>query len=203
MIVKSIIKNKRKTSSKIIFEDDLEYDLEDLLVVKYKLYEGMDISKVDFFKILDESQIEYGYNLAIKYLAKYVKSEEEIRRYLYSKKILKNNCERIILKLENNKLLNEEKTIDTIIFGLIISHNGINMIRHKLKLKGFDNNLIEEKLLNIDEESYKNALKETYNKALKQYDKYNDFEKKKKIWNYLYSKGYTQDDIEFVLHYKI
>ena len=195
MIIKSIKKYPKKPRSKVIIDNNL-HEIENIVIAKYNLYEDMEIEEKEFYSILDESDKEYGYNCALNYLSKYVKSEDQVIKYLKDKKIKHKNIDFIIERLKKNHFINDDKTIDVIIFGLIIANNGRNLIRYKLYNKGFNENLIKEKLDNIDEELYFDTLKEFFKKCEKKYAKYDDFNKKMKIKQYLVQRGYTLSDIE-------
>ncbi len=190
------IKKVPKKSYYLVTIDYKDYQIEELVLTKYDLYEGMEIDSKKFFQILDESEISSGYNMAVKYLVKYVKSETEIRRYLLGKKIKSRNINIIIDKLKQNRLINDGKMIDAILTSLILSGNGINLIRHKLYQKGFDKELIDSKLEDLDEELYVETINKMYEKALKRYKKYDEYVRINKVKSYLVSRGYTLSDIE-------
>lgn len=195
MIIKSIKAYPKKPRSKVIIDNNL-YEIENISIARFNLYEGEEITEKEFIEIIDDSDKERGYSYAINYLAKFVKSEEQVIKYLKDKKIKHKNIQAIIDRLKKNHFINDDKTIDAIIFSLIMANNGINLIRYKLYNKGFDEKLIKEKLDLIDEELYFDNLKEFYKKCEKKYAKYDDFNKKMKIKQYLISRGYLLSDIE-------
>ena len=194
MIINKIKKSKSASSTVLI--DDKELKIANIIIAKYNLYEDLEISNSIYYKIINDNEKELGYNYAISYLSRYVKSEEEVIKYLKGKKLKKSNIDEAIKRLRENKILNDDKTIDAIIFSLILGKNGKNMIKYKLFQKGFDEKLINEKLNNIDMELYLDTLAELYKKCQKKYDKYDEYTKIHKIKDYLISRGYTISDVD-------
>ena len=77
------------------------------------------------------------------------------------------------------------------------------MVKNKLKIDlynlGYNNNLIEENLNNLNLNNNENIKKE-YSKAYNKYSKkYMDQELYQKVKSYLYRKGYKIEEINYML----
>lgn len=86
----------------------------------------------------------------------------------------------------------------------LMKNKSIMMIKNKLKVDlfnlGYQNELIEELLNNINKDD-EASLKKEYTKAYTKYSKkYNDQSLNTKIKNHLYKKGYNIDDINQIIN---
>ena len=87
MIINKIKKSKSASSTVLI--DDKELKIANIIIAKYNLYEDLEISNSIYYKIINDNEKELGYNYAISYLSRYVKSEEEVIKYLKSQILMK------------------------------------------------------------------------------------------------------------------
>ena len=172
-----------------------EYKLDEDTIVEFNLYKGKELDDNIIDDIIKSSNNNEYYNKALTYALRYQKNGKEVYNYLISKGLDNNNAKIIVNKLIDRKLINENSLIENIIYSLIKNHNGKNMIKEKLKIKGFNKELIDNAINNIDYDFYfENTLK-IYEKIKHKYDKYDDYIRKNKIKQYLYSRGYDYNDI--------
>jgi len=195
MIIEDIKKIKNKKEYNVIINNNI-YKFSENIIIEYNLYKNKEIDSNLLELCIKENNIDYYYNLALNYYYKYQKSSHEIKEYLSNKGLDSNNINLIINKLKDKKIINDDSIIDSLIYSLIRNYNGILMIKEKLKAKGFDYNLINNKLNEIDYELYYEYLNKLYLKIKDKYNKEsNDYIRINKIKKYLYQRGYTQSDI--------
>lgn len=138
-----------------------------------------------------------------KWCAYQDRSEYEVIQKLKSFNISEKDVPVILQFLKNENYLNEERFVKNYIHSKINSRKwGIEKIKHQLKQKyHIPESLIQQCLQKIDKENYLNKLKEIIIK------KKNILEKKetdatllkKKIINFVLSKGYDISDIYTIL----
>ena len=141
----------------------ISYIFDEEIIIEYNLYSGKEIDKEVLNKAISENDVQDYYDKALKYALKYAKSAGETLFYLTDNKGLDYESSlKIINKLKERKILNDEVLIKQVLYSLTASSNGKLMIREKLKNKKFDFLLIEEAIKNIDYDLYYEALNKLY-----------------------------------------
>ena len=158
-----IIKYKKVKNGmyQVFFENGNNVDIHEELILKYGLLLNKNVSNGDLEKMLDENKTYIGYDLSVKYLAKKMRTEKEIRNYL-STNFDNSTIEKIITILKNNNYLNEKEYVKAYVNDrILLSNDGPNKIRNKLielgiseeiiikGLEGFDKDTEKEKINNI------------------------------------------------------
>ncbi|MBR2970169.1 MAG: RecX family transcriptional regulator [Clostridia bacterium] len=148
MEIFSIKLAKRSANVFIADTDSGEYRLHSDVIVKNNIRVG-DVDDSTFFESVEESEVLIGYNLALKYIGASIKTEKQIRDYLYRKEYHKDPIDKIILKLK------EYKIIDDKIYADIFVKSNPNFSRLKLKQKlnsnGIKNDLVDIAIENVDD----------------------------------------------------
>jgi regulatory protein len=143
------------------------------------------------------SSFEIAYNKALKILSRRPYFKKELEKKLFDKGFEKEDIEKVSLKLEEFKFLNDNKTIQSFVKELVSKHNGINLIKKKLLNKNVDLKLLEE---NINKNDLENKQKESV-KYLLQKKKFNLNSKKDKAraLRFLQSRGFDYSTIYSIL----
>ena len=125
-----------------------------------------------------------------------IRSEKEIYDYLEKNNIETNEQNKIIEKLKNNGLINDENFVRAFISDkLNFSNDGPNKIRNMLLEHNISNELIDLELSKIDQSIYLKKINKLINKKIKINKKYSDYVFKQKITADLKNCGYYYDDI--------
>ncbi len=195
MIVKSLKKSRKKDLYNVII-DDLELELSENIVVKYRLIKNKEVDKSILKDIIKDNNIDSLYTKAMSYAIKYNKGSAEVRKYLEKKDASNFEIELIIKRLIESKIISDLDVVESLVSSYVRNGNGILLIKEKLYQKGYDKDLIEMALENINYDIYYSKMNIYYNKALKAQKKGEEFERIMKAKNSLLRKGYTYFDLD-------
>ena len=180
-------KNKSNRVSIYVDEQFICF-LNSFTVYKYKLVEGQEIDIEWLKQIQMENEKDTAFNLAIKYLSKYVKTESEIKDYLISKGFLPELVSEVISKIKDYKYIDDQKYVETFI-ECSKNKYGINKIKMMLKQKGISENLLNKIQVEPDKEMLNNLVQKYMNKKEKTRENF------QKCAKFLYSRGFSWDTI--------
>ena len=187
--IKKLKDNKYKIT--IDNEDFITYD--NVLLENELLYKKS-IDKDMLKRIIDETRFYEIYNKTVKYILKKLRSKKEIIDYLNKNELKEEEIKKIVKKLENINLINDEKYAKSYINDQIyLSKNGINKIRQNLLSQNIPSNLIEKELANIDDSVLDERLERIVLKRINTNKKYSNNELKIKILNEIVSLGYDKE----------
>lgn len=174
----------------IVYEDVI---LEENILYKKEISDDKlkEISqKNDYYKI---------YNKTIKYIMTKIRSEKEVIEYLKKQEIDNEIINKIIIKLKDIKLINDDVYFKSYIIDRInLSTDGPKKIKEHL----INNNITEEKITNeLDkyENEFKIKLEKLVNKKIKN-PKQSEYALKQKLLSYFINLGYYKDQIESELN---
>ncbi|MCR5646924.1 MAG: RecX family transcriptional regulator [Acholeplasmatales bacterium] len=197
MIIDSVTKSKKK-SVYVVAIGNKTYEFNEDIIIEFNLYKGKEISDGLLNKALASNSLNDYYNKALNYALRYYKSSYDTKNYLKEKGLSNELADEIVNKLIEKNIINDKKIVENSIFSLVKSCNGKLLIIEKLKQKRFDINLINECVNNIDMDFYFESLNKLYEKVKNKYDKYPDYVRIGKLKGYLYSRGYSTNDISIL-----
>lgn len=123
-------------------------------IVKFMLSKGKNLTSKEVEELRKFASYSKGKNLAIYYLSFKTRTKKEVENYLLTQEIPTTDIEQILLELEKIHLINDQaycqRYIET---QLTLENYGPYQILQKLKLKGLDEELINEQLLRLFDES--------------------------------------------------
>lgn len=192
MIIDKLTKLKNGKYSIII--NGKSYELDEDIIVEYRLVKGAEINDEILLNALKKNDLVGYYHKAIKYALSYEKSSFEVYNYLIDKGLSETEAAKIIEEIVAKNLINDENIAINLINYYIGKSYGTNFIINKLKEKKIDKDIIHNAINNIDYERYYASLNKIYNKCKNKYSG-NEYEVKMKIKKYLLSRGYTIDEI--------
>jgi len=147
-IISISLAKKNNANVFICVTESGEYQLHSDIIVKH----GIKVGEVDdnsFFNAIEESACLIGYNLVLKYVGAGIKTEKQIKDYLYRKEYQRIIIDRIIEKLKEYKIIDDKVYADTYIRS---NPNFSKMkIRQKLSAGGVKSELIDESIEPIDD----------------------------------------------------
>ena len=197
MIIDSVTKSKKK-SVYVVAIGNKTYEFNEDIIIEFNLYKGKEINDDLLNKALASNSLNDYYNKALNYALRYYKSSYDTKNYLKEKGLSNELIDEIVNKLIEKNIINDKKIVENNIFSLVKSCNGKLLIIEKLKQKKFDINLINECVNNIDMDFYFESLNKLYEKVKNKYDKYPDYVRIGKLKGYLYSRGYSTNDISIL-----
>lgn len=117
----------------------------------------------------------------------------EIKEKLREKKSAEKNIDKVVKKLIELNYLNEQRFVENYVNKWISKGKSLNFILYELKEKYKVNNEIIDKL---DIDNLKHKLNDIVEQIIKKKFGKNDREK---IYKFLQYKGFSEDEIEFIL----
>lgn len=191
-----IIKYKKTGNSNYIIEFDNMQKIklnEDLIINKKILYKK-EIDEEEVRELIRENKKYDIYNKCLRYIAVRVRSVKEIRDYLRRNEIEIDEEVRIIDKLLDVGLLNDEKFTKAFINDkLKFSSMGPYRIENELKKHQIEANIINKYMMMIDDSFLEKKITTQITKIIKSSKKKNNL--RDKIYNNLVSLGYSKDMI--------
>lgn len=187
MIVTSLV--KKKQLYEVIFDHQLLMILSENVVVDYRLVKGKSIDDEIFSNIKKSAETDYFYQLAMKQL-KYQKTSHQIKAYLISKEATLEVASDIVERLKRMKMIDDDAYLNL----YLTKKASIKQLRFELLQKGFDSQVVDEKLSAYDERSVLNLFAQS---NLKKY--HEKPEGRIKMYRYLVSKGFNYVDVKEVI----
>ena len=184
--------NKAKRSS-IYLDDEFVCYLNAFTIYKYKLGVGTNITLDELKRIQFESEKDTAFDLAIKYISKYQKTENELKDYLQKKGFLSELCDEVLKKVKDYRYIDDKAFVENYIKSCK-GHYGINKIKQNLKQKGIS----EELISSIEIEEDYSDLQKIAQKYLKNKEK--NAANLQKCMKFLFSRGYSYEDISKVMN---
>ncbi len=187
------LKNKNNPNVFICSTDMGEFELHSDIIVKAGIkIGGLDDEK--FHIAVRESSEIIAFNLATKYISSKLKTEQQIKDYLYKKEFHKQTVDSVIEKLKEYKIIDDKNYAET--YARSNPNFSKNKLKQKLFASGVKSQIVDESLTEVDDLSSckKNAEKFLRNKVI-------DKPTIEKLIRRLQSMGYTWDTIKSTLNY--
>ena len=185
------LKSKKEVNVFVASTDIGEYDLFSEIIVKYSLGNG-EIDDEKFKRAVKESMEKIAFNVAVKYASNKLKTEKQIRDYLYKKEFKKATILPVIEKLKEYGVIDDKIYMESYIKSN--PNFSKNKLKQKLIMSGISKDLIDEKLNDLEDEDscLTNAKKFLKNKIM-------DQKTREKLIRRLTYLGYSWDSINSVL----
>ena len=185
------LKSKKDANVFVASTDIGEYDLFSEIIVKYSLGNG-EIDDEKFKRAVKESAEKIAFNVAVKYASSKLKTEKQIRDYLYKKEFKKATILPVIEKLKEYGVIDDKIYMESYIKSN--PNFSKNKLKQKLIMSGISKDLIDEKLNDLEDED---SCLTNANKFLK--NKIMDQKTREKLIRRLTYLGYSWDSINSVL----
>lgn len=170
--------------------DEKTYLLEEETILKYRLYSGKEVKEEEVELFIKDSGIEQIKKRALAYQMRYLKSSRETLEYLIRKEIDASLAHQAISSLVEQGLLRDDQLAGAMASSYARASNGPRMIRQKLILHRFSEDVIDIALKNISKDDIEEGKNKLLKKAQKKFEKYSDFEKRQKLRQIFYQHGY-------------
>lgn len=167
------------------------------LVLKYRLVKGKVIKDID--KVYEDILVYTYYTKAINYLSLSLKSKYKMKLYLLDKGASLEISEQVIELLNEKNLLDDYKYFLNFSNHLVLKSYGKFYIEQRGILEKIDSNIINQVLSNISFNLYLENAIIVSRKQIRNYSKLNEYDKKIKLMNYLYKRGYSKDIIDIAI----
>lgn len=205
MIISRITTQKQNKQRYNIYVDEGQgerfgFGIDEDLLIKYQLKKGMELDHSTYEKICNAEAFHQSYLLAIRYLSYRMRSKQEVETYLKKKIVETEHIPRIIEKLENDNILDDEAFSTRFVrHRMHMSQKGPLLVKQELIAKG-----VTDKIAARAVEQYTYSIQ--YEKAEKVAQKKLDQKRKNALKKRLQSikvalvqKGFTEDVIQDVV----
>lgn len=186
------LKSKNNANVFLVDTSEGEFVLHSDIIVKHHIEKGS-INDNVFHSSVEESAVLIAFNLATKYISSKLKTEQQIKDYLYKKDFHKATVDTVIEKLKDYKIIDDKN------YAEIYAKSNPSFSKNKLKQKlfsvGVKANVVDESLIDVDDyfSCLKNAEKYMRNKVA-------DKQTIEKLIRRLQSMGYSWDTIKSALN---
>lgn len=125
--------------------EEYAFSVDEDVLIKYQLKKGMELDDLSVTEMLYQDDIRKAYNLAINYLARRMRSEEEIREHLLQKEVDETVIQEAVHRLYEYKFLNDHEFASAFVRTQMNSADkGPELIKAELKKKGIKQQIIIE-----------------------------------------------------------
>ncbi|HIY91635.1 recombination regulator RecX [Companilactobacillus sp. HBUAS56275] len=190
--VTKIQAQKRKGRYNIYLDGKYAFPVAEATLIEFRLMKDVELTDQEVAKIQHSENVNKAYGDAVNYLSYQLRTEKEIKEYLYKKEYHKDAVEFSLKKLRELHYLDDDNYAKSFInTQLRTTANGPKIIEQKLVQKGVPNNIIQDKIAEIDQDILlENAVEFAGKQARKQ--KRASFQQMlTKIRQSLYQKGFN------------
>lgn len=194
LITKVEVQKNNRDKCNVYIDDEFQAGVHLDICIKYGLKAGKEITHEEFEEITFESDKILALLKTTNYINTALKTEKQIRDYIYKKGYSKEVCSYVISKLKEYNYIDDENYARAYI-ELNNKKMGAIKLKANLLSKGIDKEIIENLLNDLetdDEILYNMATKYMKNKE-------NTFENQVKLTRFLAGRGFSFDEINKVV----
>ena len=193
-VITKLERQKHNDTRVSVFVDgEYSFSLSDELIIEYKVAVGKDVTVLPLKEMAEEDEFKRAMACAFKHMSLSEKSEKQLREHLEKKEFSEKIIEKTVARLK------ELNYIDDLSYArAFVEHtsaSGKKAILYKLKSKGISEEIINEALEDVSDESQLENAVELLKKQMPRYEKYDNYEKKRRLNGFLARKGYDWDII--------
>ena len=190
-ITKIEYQKNNKDRVNVYLDDNFAFGIDLNIMIKHSLAKNMELEDEFIEEILKAEEEISVYNYALSVLSRYAKSEKQLILKLKEKGYDISFIDNAILKLKQQKYLDDERYSEALINSKInVSKYGKRRIKETLYEKGIDREIIDEKINQLsDEEELKRACY-LLTKKLKSVKEDDTRKLSIKLTNFLINKGF-------------
>ena len=191
-IISLKLKSKNNANVFICATNIGEFEMHSDVIVKSGIKVG-EIEEEKYMHVVQESSEIIAFNLATKYISSKLKTEQQIKDYLYKKDYHKPTVDAVVEKLKEYKIIDDKTYAES--YAKSNPNFSKNKLKQKLFLSGVKSQIVDESLTEVDDETscLKNAQKFLRNKVI-------DKATIDKMIRRLQGMGYTWDTIKSTLN---
>ncbi len=194
LITKIEVQKNNKDKCNIYVDEEFQTGLHLDVCIKYGLKAGKELTQEELEKITFESDKILALSKVTNYINTALKTEKQIRDYIYKKGYSKEVCSYVIAKLKEYNYIDDQNYARAYI-ELNSKKMGALKLKANLLSKGIDKEIIENLLNDLetdDEILYNMATKYMKNKE-------NTLENQVKLTRFLAGRGFSFDEINKVV----
>lgn len=188
---------KRKGRYNIYLDNKYAFPVAEATLIEFRLLNGTELTDGQIKEIKDRENVNKAYGDAVNYLSYQLRTKKEIKEYLYKKEYHRDAVDDVIKRLEDLRYLDDESYAKSFInTQLRTTANGPKIIEQKLVQKGVPENIIQDKIFDIDEDVLLENANEFAQKQIRKQKRASFQQMMTKIRQSLYQKGFNKEIIE-------
>ena len=195
--VTKIQAQKRKGRYNIYLDDEYAFPVAENTLIEFRLMKGVELTDAQIKEIKDRENVNKAYGDAVNYLSYQLRTEKEIKEYLYKKEYHRDAVDFTIKRLKDLHYVDDDNYAQSFInTQLNLSSNGPKIIEQKLLKKGISNNLIQDKIAEIDQDRLLENAIDFAKKQVRKQRRASFQQILTKLRQSLYQKGFNKAIIE-------
>lgn len=200
-VVTKVSKQKRSSNRFNVFLDDkYAFSISEDVYIKFHVHKGKQLTKQQIDAIKNADDIQRAYLIAINYLSYRMRTESEIKSHLQKKEIVDDVIEKVIKRLFDEDLLNDQTFAATFVTDRMNrSTKGPNLIRQELAAKGISKCDIDYALATFDKVTQKETALAWGQKEVNKRSKQPLRRRKEQLRTKLLRRGFTKDIVSGVI----
>jgi len=195
--VTKIQAQKRKGRYNVYLDDKYAFPVAENTLIEFRLMNGTELTDEQVKEIQDRENVNKAYGDAVNYLSYQLRTEKEIKEYLYKKEYHRDAVDLTLQRLRDLNYLDDESYAQSFInTQLRMSANGPKIIEQKMVQKGVPNNIIQDKLAEIDQDILLENAIDFAKKQVRKQKRASFQQMLTKLRQSLYQKGFNKEIIE-------
>lgn len=199
--VTKIQAQKRKGRYNVYLDGKYAFPVAEATLIEFRLMNGTELTDGQIKEIQDRENVNKAYGDAVNYLSYQLRTKKEIKDYLYKKEYHRDAVDDVIQRLEDLHYLDDESYAKSFInTQLRTTSNGPKIIEQKLQKKGVPNDIVQNKVLDIDQDILVENATDFAKKQARKQKRASFNQMVTKIKQGLYQKGFNNEVIERVIN---
>jgi len=195
--VTKIQAQKRKGRYNVYLDDKYAFPVAENTLIEFRLMNGTELDDKQIKEIQDRENVNKAYGDAVNYLSYQLRTEKEIKEYLYKKEYHRDAVDFTLQRLRDLNYLDDASYATSFInTQLRLSANGPKIIEQKMVQKGVPNNIIQDKLAEIDQDILLDNATDFAKKQVRKQRRASFQQMQTKLRQSLYQKGFNKEIIE-------
>lgn len=195
--VTKIQAQKHKGRYNVFLDGKYAFPVAEATLIEFRLMNGVELTDAQIKEIQDRENVNKAYGDAVNYLSYQLRTKKEIKDYLYKKEYHRDAVDEVINRLEKLRYLDDGAYATSFInTQLRTTANGPKIIEQKLLHKGVPNNVVQDKLFDINQDILLENATEFAKKQARKQKRASFKQMLTKIRQSLYQKGFDNEIIE-------
>lgn len=166
IITKIEVQKRNKDRVNVYIDEEFNFACSSELIYYHNLKKGKVIDENSLNDIIKEDNYIKAKGYALKYIEKSLKTESQVKEKLYLKEYDEDTVNKVIRFLKDYNFIDDDKYCDMYIREKLNIY-GRNKIKYTLLNKGVKENIVIEKINNINEEKEKKVAYKLAEKNIK------------------------------------
>ncbi|MQS76597.1 recombination regulator RecX [Companilactobacillus halodurans] len=193
---------KRKGRYNIYLDGKYSFPVAENTLIEFRLMNGVELTDGQIKEIQSRENVNKAYGDAVNYLSYQLRTEKEIKEYLYKKEYHRDAVDLTIDRLKDLHYIDDENYAQSFInTQLRMSANGPKIIEQKMLQKGVPSAVIQNKLDEIDQDILVENAIEFAKKQVRKQKRASFKQMLNKLRQSLYQKGFNKEIIDETINH--